>query len=128
MTMSNDVQSETMPWRVIITYLTIIAVVYIYFHIIVKRTGDIVSHVSIQTNSRTPRVLLTGWGIARVLAYVVIGASIPSIHKNMMATSALIECYTFAINGTYSVMNPILSITGYAIGSALSVNPFSASV
>jgi hypothetical protein len=122
--------SGKFPVRTAAAYIIIIVFAYIYTHHIVDKHGDIITDApsfDILGNYKCAvdfpgceSQYIDGWGISRVFAYMFIGIINPHSHTNMFTTAVLVQAYSYAHNNKgRHLLNPLLMITGYSIGSAM---------
>ena len=135
-------EHTTPQWRLIFVYVVVAAMAFIYYHYIVSNHGDIISKIpgiwyvedckgvdktkkSDVSNSDgfTPAsgyYLIDGWTAVRVAIYAAIGYANPHAHVSTFVISCLKETYAGSCkNSSRPLHNPIVSMIGYTIGSAL---------
>lgn len=120
----------TFPRRVVGAYLILIILLYIYTYYVLDNYGDVISKspawdvmgkykCAIKFEG-CEKQYLGGWGVVRVLAFVLIGFVSPHAHVNMIVFSSLFQLYAMGWgHKDKHVLNPILNIVGYSLGSAM---------
>lgn len=121
---------RSIPMRILYAYMIIIIFVYAYTYHISTTYGDVIGNMSeydilgkhkclIDIKGCNTQVL-TGWSIARVVAYAVIGYGNPHGYLNMFIMFSFIELYSYANNSrTAPILNMFLNMIGYTVGSSL---------
>lgn len=115
---------RNISWGVVSAYTVLIIMTYIYTY------GDILGDYytfDIMGNYKCiPKFdgcedqIFDGWAMLRVLAFTILGYINPHSHTNAVIGVTLIQLYSYSHKkpGRH-ILNPILSIIGYSIGSAL---------
>lgn len=115
---------ETYPYLIIITF------VFIYYHYVIDKYGDIISNIKsydilkkykciIKYNGCENQVL-DGWSFMRLLSFILIGYMSPDDHISTLIITIMLELYSVAMKiKDRHILNPILNMVGYSIGSYL---------
>lgn len=114
--------------RVAFAYMIIILFTYIYVQYIVENYGDIltesVSYDILGEYKCVPKFegcedqYIDGWSIARIIVFIMVGIANPHSHYNMLGVAVFAQLYSYINNNTSRhIMNPVLTMLGYSIGS-----------
>ncbi len=66
------------------------------------------------------RQVLDGWSMVRFFVFMFIGYSNPHAHAPIFTLSTFVELYSYSSKcSSKFILNPIVNMSGYTIGSAL---------
>lgn len=123
-------QNGKFPSQIACAYLLIVVFVYIYTHHIIDNYGDIIGNfpkIDVFGNYKCTinfpgceDQYIDGWGISRMFVFMLVGLVNPHAHYNILVVSMFSHAYAYShkYKGRL-LLNPILAMTGYSIGSAL---------
>ena len=123
-------KASPIPWEMVCAYGLVIVITYIYMNIIVDNYGDVIEDApqyDIMGKSKCivnydgcDNQMIDGWSISRLFIFMLIGYINPHQHGFMALYTVLVQSWIIANNiPSKHVLNPILTMSGYSLGSAM---------